>query len=86
MNHAPNASEDLTALAERLATARPDYPSERFAGRGIVVCAGGSRVFTNAYVLLSLLRRTLNCTLPIEVWHFGAEEMSPSMAGLLAGS
>ncbi|HEV2518496.1 MAG TPA: hypothetical protein VGV07_24830 [Devosia sp.] len=84
MNQVPNTSEDLTALAERLAAARPDLPAGRFAGRGIVVCAGGSRVFTNAYVLLSLLRHTLNCTLPIEVWHFGAEEMSPSMAGLLA--
>lgn len=84
MNHAPNTSEDLAALAERLAGWRPDFPAARFAGRGIVVCAGGSRVFTNAYVLLSVLRRTLNCTLPIEVWHFGAEEISPAMAGLLA--
>lgn len=89
MNHEPNTSEDLTvenlaSLAERLAAWRPEYPAGRFAGRGIVVCAGGSRVFTNAYVLLSVLRRTLRCTLPIEVWHFGADEMSPSMAGLLA--
>lgn len=84
MKQAPNTSEDLAALAERLAIWRPDFPAERFAGRGIVVCAGGSRVFTNAYVLLSLLRRTLGCTLPIEVWHFGAEEMSASMANLLA--
>lgn len=84
MNHEPNTSEDLAALAERLAAWRPELPAGRFAGRGIVVCAGGSRVFTNAYVLLSLLRRTFNCTLPIEVWHFGADEMSPAMATLLA--
>jgi hypothetical protein len=89
MNHEPSASdyngaEELAALGERLANWQPDYPADRFSGRGIVVCAGGSRVFTNAYVLLFVLRRTLGCTLPIEVWHFGAAEMSPSMAGLLA--
>lgn len=89
MNHDPIASEDsaadeLAALAERLAEWQFPYPSERFSGRGIVVCAGGSRVFTNAYVLIYVLRRTLGCTLPIEVWHFGTPEMSPSMAGLLA--
>lgn len=89
MNDTPNASEDLAAsdllsLATRLAGWQPNYPAERFAGRGIVVCAGGSRVFTNAFVLAWVLRRALGCSLPIEVWHFGAEEMSPSMAALLA--
>lgn len=88
MNDAPNtsedhASEDLVTLAARLSGWRPAYPAERFSGRGIVVCAGGARVFTNAYVLVWVLRRTLGCTLPIEVWHFGADEMSPAMAALL---
>lgn len=52
-------------------------------GRGIVVCAGGTRMFTNAYVLVRVLRDTLACRLPIEVWHLGQSEMSPAMRSLL---
>ena len=84
MNETSNASEDLAALAGRLMAWRPELPAGRFEGRGIVVSAGGARVFTNAWVLISVLRRTLGCTLPIEVWHFGPDEMSASMAALLA--
>lgn len=62
------------------------YPEETpSAGRGIVVCAGGTRMFTNAYVLVRVLRDTLACRLPIEVWHMGPAEMSPAMRGLLTG-
>jgi hypothetical protein len=67
----------------RLAGATEAMPPGRFAGRGIVICAGGARVFTSAYVLISVLRNTLGCRLPIEVWHFGPEEISPAMAALL---
>jgi len=46
------------------------YPAERFAGRGIVTCAGGDLYNANAYVLFRLLRH-LGCTLPIECWYLG---------------
>jgi hypothetical protein len=52
-------------------------------GRGIVTCAGGERLFTCVYVLVRVLRETLNCTLPIQIWHFGGEELSPVMRCLL---
>ena len=55
-----------------------------FAGRGIVIAAGGARIFVNVYILLHLLRRTLKCTAPIEVWHYGEGELSPRMRALLA--
>ena len=42
-----------------------DEMQDRFTGRGIVIAAGGSSMFTNAYVLVHVLRRNLNCTLPI---------------------
>jgi hypothetical protein len=42
--------------------------------RGIVVCAGGEKYLPGCYVLLRLLRH-LGCTLPVEVWHLGPEEM-----------
>jgi hypothetical protein len=69
-------------LAERLSSLSP-YPESTFSGFGIVICAGGPAYFTNAYVLVHVLRRHLNCTLPIEVWHIGRREMSSRMALLL---
>jgi hypothetical protein len=62
---------------------RPDYPAERFKGRGLVFSVGGARLFINLWVNLCLLRRTLHCTLPIEVWHFGEHELTPRMRFLL---
>lgn len=59
-------------------------PEGRFEGRGIVICAGGERYFTCAWVLISILRHTHKCTLPIQVWHLGRQEMSEEMAHLLA--
>jgi hypothetical protein len=53
------------------------------AGRGIVIAAGGARLFVNVYVLVHLLRRTLKCTAPIEIWHYGEGELSPRMRALL---
>lgn len=53
-------------------------------GRGIVTCAGGAIYFTAAYVLLYLLRK-LGCTLPVEVWHLGPEEIDPGMRTILEG-
>lgn len=52
-------------------------------GRGIVICAGGLQIFTNAWVLVRHLRKVLRCELPIEVWHLGREEMSSGMRGML---
>jgi hypothetical protein len=63
--------------ARHAATADP-------AGRGIVLVAGGSRLFTNAYVLLRVLRGALRCRLPVELWYFGRTEMSAAMAAMLA--
>ena len=40
-------------------------------------------LFTCAWVAIALLRQHLGCTLPIEVWHLGPQEMGPAMRGLL---
>ncbi|MDR3469698.1 MAG: hypothetical protein P4M07_27525 [Xanthobacteraceae bacterium] len=58
-------------------------PDGRFEGRGIVICAGGKRYFTCAWVLIAVLRRVHRCTLPIQVWHLGRREMSEEMRILL---
>jgi len=71
------------ALERRLA-APADYPQDRFEGRGIVICAGGQRYFTCAWVLISVLRKVHRCPLPIQIWHLGRAEMSEEMGTLLA--
>lgn len=52
-------------------------------GRGLVVVAGGARIFTNAYVLIHMLRNALKSELPVELWYFGQAEISSAMAALL---
>jgi hypothetical protein len=49
----------------------PPYP-DRYEGRGIVIPAGGSQYFTNAYVCARMLRH-LGCRLPVEFWHYEGE-------------
>lgn len=61
----------------------PDIADDGFSGRGIVVSAGGVGMFTNAWVLVWVLRKVLRCTLPIEIWHLGPQEMSRAMARML---
>jgi ADP-heptose:LPS heptosyltransferase len=51
-------------------------------GRGIVMCAGGERYFTNAWVCINMLRR-LGCHLPIQLWHLGGEEIDDTMRALV---
>lgn len=58
---------------------KPDFLNER----GIVTCAGGIRLFTNAYVLVRVLREVLDCKLPIQLWHFGGTEITPIMRHIL---
>jgi hypothetical protein len=70
-------------LQDEAISAVPPYPSERFAGAGIVILAGGARYYTNAWVCLTMLRQVLGCQLPIQVWYLGPHEMSPRMIELL---
>lgn len=49
-----------------------NYPTNCFAGRGIVICAGGPAYFTCAWVNIVNLR-AVGCKLPIEVWYVGKE-------------
>lgn len=58
-------------IAEHVKTIGP-YPSGKYAGRGIVIPGGGSRLGTCAYVCVRMLRH-LGCKLPIQIWHFERE-------------
>lgn len=69
------------AACERFVQRIPEYPG-RYEGRGVVICGGGVRYFTCAWVCINMLRR-LGCRLPIQVWHLGKEEMDEQMKALL---
>ncbi|HKS38054.1 MAG TPA: glycosyltransferase family 9 protein [Verrucomicrobiae bacterium] len=47
-------------------------------GRGIVICGGGARYLTNAWVCIHMVRR-VGCALPIELWHLGGEKVNPAV-------
>jgi len=50
--------------------------------RGLVICAGGTQYFTNAWVLVKLLRFH-GCELPIELWALDKAELDDNMRGLV---
>jgi len=56
------------------------YPGG-FEGKGIVMCAGGIKYFTCAWVNINMLRK-LGCSLPIELWYNG-KELTPEIIGQL---
>ena len=70
------------ALAEEAIASAPPYPTERFDGRGIVICASGLRYFVCAWICVRMLRR-LGCRLPIEFWTLGAHDWTPEMERLV---
>lgn len=79
---------DQAAAAERIrrlaADIRASSPGPlQGHGRGLVIVAGGARIFTNAYVLIHMLRHALRSELAVELWYFGQAEVSPAMAALI---
>lgn len=80
-DNAPLTLHNARIACEQFIRATPGYPGS-FAGRGIVICAGGTRYFTNAWVCINMLRKH-GCRLPIQVWHLGEAEMDEEMKSLL---
>lgn len=64
--------DNAAAKAAEFIETIPPYPGG-YAGQGIVICAGGVKYLTCAWVLINILRRH-SCTLPIEVWYLGEDE------------
>ncbi len=77
----PLTIENVRMRLEHVIQVLPPCPAN-FAGRGIVICAGGVRLFTNAWVCIKMLRRA-GCALPIQLWHLGEEELDEQMAALV---
>jgi hypothetical protein len=66
----------------RAADEAGDWPGSDQCRQGIVICAGGPVMLTNAYVLLRVLRDIPKCELPIEIWHLGTHEMPGFIADM----
>ncbi len=77
------ALEAHRLLAREFIAGIDPYPANRFQGRGIVICAGGHRLFTNAWVCVRMLRK-VGCRLPVQFWYLGDCEMDEVMRGLVA--
>lgn len=81
----PIASEAVRALTaddvDAAVVAIPPYP-RGYAGRGITVCTGGVKYFTNAWVLIRMLRH-FGCRLPVQFWYYGPEELDDHMQRLV---
>ncbi|HMN41192.1 MAG TPA: hypothetical protein PKE29_10130 [Phycisphaerales bacterium] len=60
----------------------PDEPTQAFEGRGVVIPAGGPIYLPCAWVCVRMLRH-VGCTLPVEMWHLGPEEMPEQVRRLL---
>lgn len=73
-----NSAEAMEAAAQ----ATQKYPGGH-EGSGIVICGGGAKYFTCAYVCVRMLRE-VGCTLPVELWHLGPAEMDSEMRDLIA--
>jgi hypothetical protein len=83
MNQSPAGAERIRNLAAEISAAGAGQNSLDGNGRGLVIVAGGTRIFTNAYVLLYVLRQVLHSRLPTELWYFGQVEISPAMAAVI---
>jgi hypothetical protein len=68
-------------VADRLIKSIDPFP-KGISGRGIVTCGGGYKYFTNAWVLIRMLRH-LGCQLPIQLWYLGPDEVSEEMKRLV---
>src|SRR6267378_710221 len=76
-----NVQEAHRRLADDL-LAGLTVPTDTGRGRGIVT-AGGGALFPSLWVLLHSLKE-VGCSLPVEVWYKGDQEMCPEMKRLLA--
>lgn len=79
-NHTKTAREAMRRYFAEVLAFPHHYPGGH-AGRGIVILGGG-HYFASAYVQARAIR-ALGCTLPIELWHFGASEFDDEMQSLM---
>ena len=80
----PNSLTPSNVLArcEQYIAAIPPYPGG-YSGKGIIICGGGAKYFPGAWVCVRMLRQ-VGCTLPVQIWYMGDNEMNEAMRDLVA--
>lgn len=82
--HWPKALSEVDSRADEwkgFLEALPEYPQNKYSGKGIIVVAGG-RYLEPAVVMINMIRK-LGSTLRIQVWHLGDEEMTAAHRKIL---
>lgn len=67
-------TDENAASYTDIAAASCTSPNRAFDGRGVVIAAGGPVYLPCAWVCVRMLRH-FGCSLPIEMWHLGPDEM-----------
>jgi Mannosyltransferase putative len=70
--------ENCVAEANKFIATISEYPRDKYAGRGIVVCGGGPVYWPCAWVCLNSIRKyggELGRTLPIQIWSLPGEHV-----------
>jgi len=78
----PDKFEKYRNLSKDFIAQITEYPENTYSGRGIVICGGGEKYFTCAWVAISMLRKW-GCDLPVELWHLGPFEMDDKMRNIM---
>lgn len=81
-NRKPLTPANARAAADKFIAQISKFPTDRFGGRGIVICGGGEKYLPCAWVCIHVLR-SLGCTLPIELWAINASEIPGPVEGAL---
>lgn len=51
-------------------------PALSASSKGVLICGGGQKYIPSLWVCLNMLRHW-GCSLPVEVWHLGGQEITP---------
>lgn len=70
-------SAEMKRRADEFLAAVPEYPADRYHGRGVVIAGGGDKYFASLYVTVRALRH-VGCRLPIQVWYLGRHNEMPA--------
>ena len=81
LDNAPLSASNARPASERFIRSLADAAANG-RGRGIVICASGVNELTSAWVCIRMLRR-LGCALPVQIWHWGPDEVDAKIKSLL---
>lgn len=73
----------LAAVTSALMKMQQQFQDQPSNHHGILIVAGGRDMFANAAITLHILRHTLRSTLPVEIVHFGDQELPQDVLAVI---